>query len=331
MLREESARQLHRSLEDVSVELSLNDPWNFYRTLQLVVHECRMTMRADQMGMGLQSSLAIALLRAYARIARHSRAVGDWTTTVSQASFDPLVQELRATDAPDANEESVGARLRLTFDRSRTEGVFAAAVVVVEGASEELSLPVYSAHLGYDLLRLSGAPEETEPQTAIGDHHAVWREDFERQLCSRLPITPILKPLCQGANALKRRFAGVEPAAVQREDRREDLGQAGPGGARRDRANGRVRREANLRRATRDRPGRTAGVLDLRWGGNRAAAVWIAVRKNLRSVVEHVTVADVARGQLPKAIDRLAEDPDAWITRQPRRESPPSTLNRKVA
>lgn len=27
VLREESARQLHRSLEDVSVELSLNDPW----------------------------------------------------------------------------------------------------------------------------------------------------------------------------------------------------------------------------------------------------------------------------------------------------------------
>jgi Rrf2 family protein len=59
--------------------------------------------------------------------------------------------------------------------------------------------------------------------------------------------------------------------------------------------------------------------------------VWIAVRKNLRSVVEHVTVADVARGQLPKAIDRLAEDPDAWITRQPKRESPPSTLDKEVA
>ena len=43
--------------------------------------------------------------------------------------------------------------------------------------------------------------------------------------------------------------------------------------------------------------------------------VWIAVRANLRSVVEHVTVADVARGHLPKAIDRLAEDPDAWVTR----------------
>jgi Rrf2 family protein len=43
--------------------------------------------------------------------------------------------------------------------------------------------------------------------------------------------------------------------------------------------------------------------------------VWIAVRANLRSVVEHVTVADVASGTLPKGIDKLAEDPEAWVTR----------------
>jgi Rrf2 family protein len=59
--------------------------------------------------------------------------------------------------------------------------------------------------------------------------------------------------------------------------------------------------------------------------------VWIAVRKSLRSVVEHVTVADVARGELPEAIDRLAEDPEAWITRQPKREPPPTTSKREVA
>lgn len=75
ILREESARQIHRNVEDVTVDLSLHDPWNFYRTLQIVVQECGMTQRADQMGMGLQSSLAIALLRAYARVARENRAV----------------------------------------------------------------------------------------------------------------------------------------------------------------------------------------------------------------------------------------------------------------
>ena len=43
--------------------------------------------------------------------------------------------------------------------------------------------------------------------------------------------------------------------------------------------------------------------------------VWIAVRASLRNVVEHVTVADVARGELPASIDKLAEDPEAWVTR----------------
>jgi Rrf2 family protein len=43
--------------------------------------------------------------------------------------------------------------------------------------------------------------------------------------------------------------------------------------------------------------------------------VWIAVRANLRKVVEHVSVADVASGTLPAAIEKLARDPEAWVTR----------------
>jgi len=43
--------------------------------------------------------------------------------------------------------------------------------------------------------------------------------------------------------------------------------------------------------------------------------VWIAVRANLRAVVERVTIADVAAGSLPEEIAALADDPDAWITR----------------
>jgi Rrf2 family protein len=43
--------------------------------------------------------------------------------------------------------------------------------------------------------------------------------------------------------------------------------------------------------------------------------VWIAVRASLRRVVEHVTLADVANGELPADIDKLAEDPEAWVTR----------------
>jgi Rrf2 family protein len=56
---------------------------------------------------------------------------------------------------------------------------------------------------------------------------------------------------------------------------------------------------------------------DSSYGGAAEALprVWIAVRASLRNVVEHVTVADVAAGRLPKAVDKLAEDPEAWVTR----------------
>jgi Rrf2 family protein len=56
---------------------------------------------------------------------------------------------------------------------------------------------------------------------------------------------------------------------------------------------------------------------EISYPGRSAALprVWIAVRANLRKVVEHVTVADVADGKLPAAIDQLAEDPEAWVTR----------------
>ena len=48
---------------------------------------------------------------------------------------------------------------------------------------------------------------------------------------------------------------------------------------------------------------------------NQLPRVWIAVRQNLRNVVEHVTIADVAREMLPDSITRLASDPEAWVTR----------------
>ena len=43
--------------------------------------------------------------------------------------------------------------------------------------------------------------------------------------------------------------------------------------------------------------------------------VWIAVRVNLRRVVEQVTIADIAAGQIPPELDQLTEDPGAWVTR----------------
>jgi Rrf2 family protein len=44
----------------------------------------------------------------------------------------------------------------------------------------------------------------------------------------------------------------------------------------------------------------------------RLREVWIAVRANLRAVLEHVTLADVAQRDLPHSVEELARDPDAW-------------------
>jgi Rrf2 family protein len=41
--------------------------------------------------------------------------------------------------------------------------------------------------------------------------------------------------------------------------------------------------------------------------------VWIAVRANLRAVLEVVTLADLAAGRLPDEVAAVAADPDAWL------------------
>ncbi len=41
--------------------------------------------------------------------------------------------------------------------------------------------------------------------------------------------------------------------------------------------------------------------------------VWIALRAAERSILEEVTLADVAAGKLPDRVRALAADPDAWL------------------
>src|SRR5690242_6725654 len=40
--------------------------------------------------------------------------------------------------------------------------------------------------------------------------------------------------------------------------------------------------------------------------------VWVAMRANLRSVLEATTVGDLASGQLPDEVTRIVSDPAAW-------------------
>lgn len=44
----------------------------------------------------------------------------------------------------------------------------------------------------------------------------------------------------------------------------------------------------------------------------RLKDVWIAVRANLRAVLESVTLADLAAGHLPDDVGEITSDPEAW-------------------
>jgi Rrf2 family protein len=56
---------------------------------------------------------------------------------------------------------------------------------------------------------------------------------------------------------------------------------------------------------------------DLHYDGpaERLRDVWVAVRANLRGVLENITLADVCSGQLPWRIEATLNDPEAWIKR----------------
>jgi Rrf2 family protein len=47
----------------------------------------------------------------------------------------------------------------------------------------------------------------------------------------------------------------------------------------------------------------------------RLRDVWIAVRANLREVLEAVTLADLVSGELPQAVSELTRAEDAWTAR----------------
>jgi Rrf2 family protein len=56
---------------------------------------------------------------------------------------------------------------------------------------------------------------------------------------------------------------------------------------------------------------------EIDYGGSAASLqqVWVALRANLRKVLERVTVADVAAGKLPEDVLALTLEEDAWQTR----------------
>ena len=60
--------------------------------------------------------------------------------------------------------------------------------------------------------------------------------------------------------------------------------------------------------------GQRPETLDFKGRSEPLREVWVAVRASLRSVLEQVTLADVAAGELPANVRELTEAPDAWVS-----------------
>lgn len=70
ILQIETAKQLNKPENELKVDLNLYDPWNFFRTLQLIINESdtNLSFQASNLGMGVQASISIAILKAYSQI-----------------------------------------------------------------------------------------------------------------------------------------------------------------------------------------------------------------------------------------------------------------------
>ncbi|MQY26858.1 RrF2 family transcriptional regulator [Nocardia aurantia] len=68
---------------------------------------------------------------------------------------------------------------------------------------------------------------------------------------------------------------------------------------------------------------------DVAYGGaaRPLQQVWIALRVNIRAVLEQVSIADLATGDLPDFVAELTSDPGAW-TRRPVPDGTPSVVLR---
>ena len=61
--------------------------------------------------------------------------------------------------------------------------------------------------------------------------------------------------------------------------------------------------------------GQAPEALEYRGSAEKLQDVWIALRANIRGVLEQVTLADLARGELQPHVEELTRDADAWTRR----------------
>ena len=61
--------------------------------------------------------------------------------------------------------------------------------------------------------------------------------------------------------------------------------------------------------------GEPPNELDFSGDAKPLQEVWIALRANIREILESVTLADVVSGRLPEPVRAIASKPEVWLTR----------------
>src|SRR5438445_9507718 len=61
--------------------------------------------------------------------------------------------------------------------------------------------------------------------------------------------------------------------------------------------------------------GLSPDLLEYEGSAAKLRDVWVALRANVRGVLEQVTLTDVAKGDLPPHVAELTHDADAWVRR----------------
>jgi len=61
--------------------------------------------------------------------------------------------------------------------------------------------------------------------------------------------------------------------------------------------------------------GMSPEALEYEGSAERLREVWVALRSSIRAVLEQVTLADVAKGELPPHVVELTQAADAWLRR----------------
>jgi DNA-binding IscR family transcriptional regulator len=55
-------------------------------------------------------------------------------------------------------------------------------------------------------------------------------------------------------------------------------------------------------------------ALDYQGAATHLTEVWVVLRAGMRNVLENVSIAALVSGTLPKRLQTLSEQPDAWLS-----------------